>query len=683
MCRWPSTRKTGIVRLCVFFLLLAGTGIAAEGQAPSRAAPLLPLLTTTRQAHSMTSQQASLAYPVRLRGVVTLYDPYQEGHAALFIADATGSIFVRPEIGSFLQLHTGSFVEVTGMTDPGGFAPIVIHPKIRVVGADQPLPSPRRVTLPHLLTGAEDGQWVMIEGIVHFVEFDGMHAVLTLATDDGMVTATMVKQQNADYNRLIDSKVLISGIAGPLVDNKMQMIGVRFLVPGLDDITVEKLAPVDPFSLPLRTFDNLLTYSSTMRLQHRVHLQGRVALDWPGQTLCILAGQDGLCFQAEDQSVFREGELVDVTGFPARSNYKPTLSSVTLRRTSAPLLVSPPTRITSKEALQGDHTGELVQIEGQLIGKSMVMGHTALILSSGKTIFPALLPVASINQEGKDEFKWVVGSRILATGIYSGKVDEWHTFRKEGVLQLESFQILMRTPRDVLVLESPSWWNSQHTLTVLGLMAVLTLVVLIWVIVLRLRVEQRTQQLRQSEEKFRHLAQYDALTGLAIRSLLIERLNDALEEARQKRRSFTLLVMDVDHFKRVNDTLGHAAGDEVLRIVSKRIKATVRDTDTVARMGGDEFTVLLPGVYKTEDVNKIAAQAVANVSAPLFIRGQQVPTSISVGVTTCVDGGMDATELLHCADLAMYRAKVLGRGRYHIYSPEMAQEDAGSLRPSG
>jgi diguanylate cyclase (GGDEF)-like protein len=680
MCGWPSTRKTGIVRLGVYFLLLAGTGIAAEGQAPSRSAPHLPLLTTTRQAHSMTSRQASLAYPVRLRGVVTLYDPYQEGHAALFIADSTGSIYVQAATSPILPLHTGSFVEVTGVTDPGGFAPIVIRPTISVVGADQPLPAPRRVTLPHLLTGVEDGQWVKIEGIVHFVEFDGMHAVLTLSTDDGMVTATMVKQQGADYNRLIDSIVLISGIAGPLVDNKMQMIGVRFLVPGLDQITVEEPAPVDPFSLPLRTFDNLLTYSSTMRLQHRVHLQGRVALDWPGQTLCILAGKEGLCFQAENQTIFQEGELVDVTGFPARSNYKPTLSSVSLRRTSAPLLVSPPSRITSKEALQGDHTGELVQIEGQLIGKSTVMGHSALILSSGKTIFPALLHVASINQEGNDEFKWVVGSRILVTGIYSGKVDEWHTFRKEGVLQLESFQILMRTPQDVLVLESPSWWNSRHTLMILGLMAVLTLVVLFWVIVLRLRVEQRTQQLRQSEEKYRHLAQHDALTGLAVRSLLIERLNVALDEARLKRSSFTLMMMDVDHFKRVNDTMGHAAGDEVLCVVSKRIKASVRDPDTVARMGGDEFTVLLPGLYKTDDVNKIAAQAVANVSAPLFIRGQHVTASISVGVTICLDGNMDATEVLHCADLAMYRAKVLGRGRYQIYSPEMAQEYVGSLR---
>jgi diguanylate cyclase (GGDEF)-like protein len=126
--------------------------------------------------------------------------------------------------------------------------------------------------------------------------------------------------------------------------------------------------------------------------------------------------------------------------------------------------------------------------------------------------------------------------------------------------------------------------------------------------------------------------------------------------------------------------MGHAAGDEVLCVVSKRIKASVRDPDTVARMGGDEFTVLLPGLFKTDDVNKIAALTVANVSAPLFIRSQQVPVSISVGVTTCLDGNMDATEMLHCADLAMYRAKVLGRGRYQIYSPEMAQEEVGSLR---
>ena len=662
---------------CAAVLLHLLEGAPADCQAAGPSARP-PMLTTTRPAHTLSLEQASRGYPVNLRGVVTFYDPYQEGHPALFLADATGSIFVAPTPGSVLPLRAGMVVEVSGVTDPGGYAPIIIQPKIWVTGESQPLPKPRKVTLPHLLTGVEDGQWVSVEGLVHSVESYGTHEVLTLATNDGLITATTVKEDGANYAALVDSKVIIPAVAAPLVDNNRQMMGVRLLFPEFNAITVEEAAPVDPFALPIRRLSSLFQYSSVLALQHRVHVRGRVTLQWPGRRICIVDGPDGLCLQTTDKTVLNEGELVDLVGFPTRESYEPTLSDVTLRA-AGNLRISPARKLAAEDAFKGEHNGDLVQMEGQLIGSTLVMGNSALLLSSGRFVFPAVLPPGSDNS-GKEHLPaWVDGSKVIVTGVFSGKVDAWQITRLEGISRLESFQILLRSPRDVLILKTPSWWTSRHTLLVLGLVVILTLAVLFWVVVLRRRVEQQTLLIRRSEENFRHLARHDALTGLVVRTVLLEQLEFAFEGFRQKQTPFALLMMDVDDFKLVNDTLGHATGDEILCITSKRILASVRDSDTVARMGGDEFTVLLPGIRELEEARKVAAQVVSNVSSPIFIRGREVPLSVSVGVAVHPYGGEDASTLLHNADMAMYRAKVQGRNRYQLFSPEMAMAGANKL----
>ncbi len=653
-----------------FVAVFASLWVVSNGQASDLPAKQLPVLTTTRSAHSLSYQQASLAYPVRLRGVVTFYDPYEEGHPALFIADATGSIYILTAPHSFLQAHAGSVVEVTGMTDPGGYAPIIIHPDVRIVGESRPLPTPRRVTLSFLLTGAEDGQWVAIEGLVHSVEFEGKHVVLTLATSEGVLTATTVKQEGANYASLVDSIVLIPGVEAPLVDNnKRQMVGVRLLFPDFRAIKVEDPAPIDPFAVPIRPVGSLLQYSPMMLLQHRVHLRGRVTLHWPGRTLCILDGNDGLCVQTADRTLFREGELVDVTGFQALENYEPTLSDATLRP-AGNSIVTPPKRITAEEAFQGEHHGELVQIEGRLMGRTLVQGDPALLLSSGKILFPAIMPLASFNQGKGQDSAWVDGSSVLVTGVFSGKVDPRQITRRGGTSQLESFQILLRSPKDVVVLSVPSWWNSAHTLEVLGGVVFVMGVVLVWVAVLRRQVHRQTEVIRQSEERFRHMAEHDGLTGLPVRNVLLERLELAMKEIKQQPISLALLMVDVDCFKQLNDGLGHAAGDQVLCAIGNRLQESVRSSDTVARIGGDEFAVLLGDLHHGGEAQKIASQLVSNASAPIVIDGRAVKVSVSVGVATYPESGGDVKTLLRNSDAALYQAKARGRNCYQIFSAD-------------
>jgi diguanylate cyclase (GGDEF)-like protein len=200
----------------------------------------------------------------------------------------------------------------------------------------------------------------------------------------------------------------------------------------------------------------------------------------------------------------------------------------------------------------------------------------------------------------------------------------------------KSFRILMRTPQDVIVLKRPSWWTPVHALVLLALALAVTLLVLAWVVVLRKRVDEQTHLLRKSEELFRHMALHDSLTGLAARPLLQDRLNVGVEAAKRHKTGLALLMVDIDRFKQTNDTYGHQAGDEVLRMAAQHLLQAVRKTDTVARIGGDEFVVLLSDLSNPRMAEEIAANIVATLAVPVHFAGGEVPVSASVGVCTAL-----------------------------------------------
>jgi len=133
-----------------------------------------------------------------------------------------------------------------------------------------------------------------------------------------------------------------------------------------------------------------------------------------------------------------------------------------------------------------------------------------------------------------------------------------------------------------------------------------------------------------------------------------------------------LLMVDVDDFKQLNDSMGHAAGDEILITLADRIQRSVRDSDTVARMGGDEFMAVLPRMHGIQDAERVAAHLVQVISVPFIVGGKTVAVSVSVGVTTYPEGGKDSKTLFHCADAALYRAKALGRNRYQLFCEDNA-----------
>ena len=186
-------------------------------------------------------------------------------------------------------------------------------------------------------------------------------------------------------------------------------------------------------------------------------------------------------------------------------------------------------------------------------------------------------------------------------------------------------------------------------------------------------LEQKITEQNKSEEKISHMAYHDQLTGLPNRRLLIDRLNQVIARGDRQNKLAALLFLDIDHFKFIYDTLGHVKGDEVLKDVAKRLKKCIRKSDTIARHGGDEFTILVQDLDKVEDVTNVIEQIFASFEAPFITEEQNFFLTVSMGVSIYPSDGEDAEILLKSADIALYNAKDEGRNTYQLFSSSMKE----------
>lgn len=176
---------------------------------------------------------------------------------------------------------------------------------------------------------------------------------------------------------------------------------------------------------------------------------------------------------------------------------------------------------------------------------------------------------------------------------------------------------------------------------------------------------------KADEELIRYQANYDSLTGLPNRNLFLDRINIALKQAQRHKNQLALLLLDLDRFKWINDTLGHKTGDIILQETAKRLIKSVRDSDTVARLGGDEFAIIMPEISHYSDTEIIANKIFSAFKAPLSLEGHEIHISGSIGITLFPDDGDNVESLQMNADSAMYYAKEDGRNRYHYFTPRL------------
>ena len=655
--RKPKLRGWG------FALLLAA--VCSPSQSVRLHASGAPNLANAHAIHSMPPAEAAHRYPVHLRAVLTFYDPYVDPRrGVVFVCDRSGCVFVSVPRLPVLSISPGDLLEIAGNTGPGDFASIIEASQIRVVGHPGLPAQARRVTMDDLASGVYDTDWIQVEGRVRSIHREPNIVALVIASKGGSFGAVTVPEAGVDYDRLVDSLIQLTANTAPSFNQRRQMVAVHLFFPSMRQVRVLEPAPPDPFGQPPISVLDMFRFSPDASVLHRVHIQGTVTLSWPGRLLCIQDRDASLCMPATQATRAPVGSHVDVVGFPAIHFFKPTLEYASFRPSHSSDLPIHPIAVAADHTLRDDFDGKLIEVQAELVGRDSTSPDSRLEMRANGVLFSAILP-REIPQSLSE--RWKDGSLVRVTGICSTEVNTFSVGIGDGIVRPESVRILLRDGDDIVVLRAPSWWTPQHTWESFGAIGFVVAICLGWIGILRHLVKNRTRELRTSQERLRHLSEHDALTDLPNRILLHDRLSTAFQRVRRFNGHLGLLMADLDGFKEINDAMGHKAGDTVLREVAGRLRESVRCTDTVARIGGDEFVILLTDLDHAAMAELVAAKLVAVLAGPFLVDGKQVQVTASIGIATFPDDGVSEEILMQLADEAMYRAKQRGKNRIEAY----------------
>jgi len=612
---------------------------------------------------NLTAEQAGRLLPVKLEGVVTAMPGYRN---SFFLQDATAGISVDRTDSA--EVRVGDRVELTGTSAPGLFAPIVLASYVRVIGQGPP-PFAPRMTLGDLFGGLQDSQWIELKGVVHSARMSDLFGrptlLLVLALDGNSVNLLIQDFSSIDRDRIIDSVVRVKGVCASSGNEKRQFVGSVLLVPNREDLYIEREAPRDPYAEAAKPLRDVLRFG---QWQHRVKVAGTVTYQIPGQALYLQEENDGIRVQSQSSEVVVPGTRVEAVGFPAMSEYAPELENGLFRITGhgpppTPLPVNASDVITWRDgANRAAYDQQLVVIQGSLVEDEIQGDRHVLILRQGNTIFQAQLVLAPTAPKMRPILD---GSLLSLTGIC--------TIQVGSTLNPISFTILLRSPQDIVVLQPGPWWTPNRAITFVSVLAGMTVLVLIWVALLRHRVEQQTREIRESEARFRYLSEHDSLTGLLNRRAIMTDFDKQLVLGSREKKTVTVVLADIDQFKLINDIHGHLGGDAALRRFAEAASGSVRPYDSIGRYGGEEFLMVLIGI-ETADLEDRLRTLHSHIS-DLGVRylEDEFRITCSLGAVFLPEGHTgepmpDQEDALAAADEALYYAKKTGRNRVVLHS---------------
>jgi signal transduction histidine kinase/CheY-like chemotaxis protein len=412
---------------------------------------------------------------------------------SIFIRDSeTGICVTTKNMPSSPNLRPGDVVQIGGFAVPGDFAPIVDAHQISISGGAA-LPTARPVALGHLSTGLDDAQWIESEATVRSVFARNGRLTLILGSGSHRVEAMLISGTEVEARHLIDSRVRIRGVAAGVFNHKRQIIGFTIYSPGLSNISVLQPAPEDPFLLPVTPIEDIARYANGWNPEHRVHIRGTVAAQWPGRSIFLSDGTQGIEVMTDSAPAFHVGDVLDIAGFRSSNDFSYNLGDAEIRRVSGgqtPVA----RRITPQQAMSGNFDHDLVEMDGLLISSQSSTGQTTLMVKSEGRTFMAVLP-GEADQPLAERLR--DGARVRLTGIcIIDGTDETRPFRVA-----KSFRIVIRSASDLQILASPTWWTATHMLSTLSIMLLMVIGILSWVAALRRRVRFQTRIIQQQLEE--------------------------------------------------------------------------------------------------------------------------------------------------------------------------------------
>jgi signal transduction histidine kinase/CheY-like chemotaxis protein len=439
----------------------------------------LPLLTTVGAVHGLSADEARRGYPVRLRAVVTYFNPVGRN---LTVQDPTGGIYVAVHNSPIPEnLRPGHVIDLEGLSGPGGFAPVVAAPRIRIVGSG-PLPEPRAVDLEQLFTGIADSEWIEVTGVVHSMAHrDGrMYLGLTAGAHQLEVEVASPVAMPAS---LLHSRVRVHGVCGPRFNSRRQILGVFVSVPDPRLVFVDAAAQTPA----LRSIAQLLQYSPEGATGGVSRIRGTVIATQRTGPTYVSDGTGGVMIRNHEPVEIAVGDQVEATGFAAQGAFNPVLQNALLRRIGpgapheAPLL-------TSQDILEERWDARLVSIDAWVVSDSAAGPDHQLLLDAGTRVFEARLVQGHMQPLDPGTLVRVTGISVLQplpVGATGGPRD---------------FSLLLRTPEDVRVLATAPWWTGERTLRALAVLGAVALLASAWVVQLRRQVRAQTRALRHAKD---------------------------------------------------------------------------------------------------------------------------------------------------------------------------------------
>lgn len=460
------------------FVLDAATAVNKfENELPPGAPAKGITLTTAAQVRNLPPGSANLAYQVRLRAVVTYFDP--ENHL-LFVMDRTDGIFVEVSDKERVTLRAGDVVEVAGLSTTD-FAPDVEKARIKVVGHTS-LPQPSSRSFESAVRGREDCHWLELSGIVQHVAKGNGDSLLTLSWGRDLYKAHVLASPES-LAGLVDAEVSLQGVCGALFNPARQMLGIQMFVPERSCIRVLRKPETDTFVAPITSIKDLMKFSRDTDLGHQVRVRGTVTCANRSGATWIRDATGGVMIQDHNPDGLAVGDLVDAVGFPVIAGYSPTLRGARLRRwRSGP--PPPAIPVTAHDAMRGGFDGQLVEIEGKLIEGVQQRTEQVLTVQSGGLVFNAYVP-------GRGAPPLTPGTVFRLTGICAVEVRQ-----SQDLILPRTFRLLLRSPVDAFVVSSPPWLTAERVVPILAGAVLLILAVVAWAFLLGRRVRFQTQALQ-------------------------------------------------------------------------------------------------------------------------------------------------------------------------------------------